>query len=135
MAKKKRKNYRQIIQGYANRLNTKLPKSEEWFWREWNGLGMKNGDEIRNVPFAGLIPDVRCKPFRYIIEVDGSIHDRAEVKLNDLKKTKKLESLGYRVFRLPAYDYRALLEVYKTVKRIRESDALITEPMRRVYGI
>lgn len=86
---------------YAQNLRDNLPHSEKWFFSlykryEWPG-------DTSNGCFAGRIPDIINKKFKYIIEIDGSIHDRKDIQELDKIKTKKFESLGYIVIRVKSY--------------------------------
>lgn len=102
--KGKRKKLKTTAQ-YAADLRNNLPESEKWFWREWEAAGMKDPDDKCNEVFARFIPDVVNEKFKYVIEVDGSIHQKKEVKKRDEKKDKAFSSRGFEVFRVEAYDY------------------------------
>lgn len=120
---------------YASRMNRKPPQSEVWFWKEWKAIGMNFRDEIRNAVFAGTIPDVRSKRFRYIIEIDGSVHAKPEVMENDARKSAKWRKLGYQVFRIMAGDREKLKEVAHKVRKIREECPPLSDALMRIYDL
>jgi very-short-patch-repair endonuclease len=122
------------IQKFANNLNKRLPASEKWFWSEWNKLGMKFGDEVRNAPFMGTIPDVRSKKFKYIIEVDGDSHNDPDVRLKDVRKSNMWHRAGYKVFRIKAYKIDELRSVAGKVQVIRSKEPL-SDVLRRIYEL
>ncbi len=51
----------------------------------------------RQHPVSIYIADLYCHSQKLIIEIDGSIHNLEEVKLNDEQRQKDLENLGVRV--------------------------------------
>ena len=76
---------------------TKL-RSQQTFAEEllWNYLRTKPcGFKFRRQhPFSNYILDFYCHALRLVIEVDGSIHMREEVKNNDEQRQKQLEEQG-----------------------------------------
>lgn len=64
-----------------------------------------------NAPLRGYLPDIRNKLLKYVIEVDGSIHNLPEIQAKDKAKDTQFNALGYTVFRIKAYDLNRLNEV------------------------
>lgn len=81
---------------------------------------MRYEDEMRNVPFKYRIPDVRSKKFKYIIEIDGSFHEKEGIKEKDDKRDVFFRNKGYTVFRIKHNDLNGLIEVRRRVLRIRK---------------
>lgn len=86
------------IKEFANTLE--LANSEKWFTAnykrdEWDKL---------NSPFGRYIPDILNPKYKYIIEIDGSIHNLEGVKAKDKLKNSYYENEGYRYIRVKAYD-------------------------------
>ena len=101
--KKQRKNERKRkLKLYSAQLNSNLPKSEIWFHELFKQYQIFT--DKRNQAFAGYIPDIINKEFKYIIEIDGSIHLEPQIIKKDKMKTKKYQSLGYEVIRIQAHD-------------------------------
>jgi len=114
--KKKKRNRatkRSQLKNFAKELNNNLPKSEVWFQTIYKHF--KHVHDQFNVPMCGYIPDVINKQYKYIIEIDGSIHDLPEVQEKDRKKEKLYQRLGYTVFRVKAYDNASLKECLDSV--------------------
>ena len=53
-----------------------------------------------------------------VIEIDGSIHNKSDVKINDVIRQKDIESFGIKVIRFT--NREVMLEPEKVVKIIRE---------------
>ena len=116
--KKKKKAFKKKLSMYARQLNKNLPKSEVWFHNIWQEFRDQN-DEY-NSPFHFYIPDVINRTFRYVIEIDGSIHDLPEQIEKDKKKDKYYESMSYIVFRIDAYDEDSIESLMAEVSKIRD---------------
>lgn len=111
--KAKLHNYR--LSEFANNLNDKLPRSEVWFMNLYKDHFICRGD-LFNSPFQSrYIPDILNKEFKYVIEVDGSIHDTEYQKQKDLKKDKFYLNHGYLVIRVKAYCIHSYIECIKTL--------------------
>jgi very-short-patch-repair endonuclease len=86
---------------FALTLNENLPKSEQWFQEKYRDH--KHYNDLFNIPIGYYIPDVSNNLYKYILEIDGSIHDLEEIKVKDLKKEQYYNQNGYRVIRVKAY--------------------------------
>lgn len=64
----------------------------------------------------GFIPDITSRLGKYIIEIDGAIHNTEEVKSKDAIKDAAFERNGYKVYRIPAYNLDELNVVRKLVE-------------------
>jgi len=53
----------------------------------------------RQHPLGIYIADFYCHKIRLVIEVDGSIHQKDDVKLYDIKRETELKNEGYTVVR------------------------------------
>ena len=64
---------------------------------------MKSGVEglkfRRQHPLRLYIVDFYCHSIRLIVELDGNIHDRVDVKERDEQREAELRSWGYRILR------------------------------------
>ena len=102
------------IERYAEALNRDLARSERWFQSLWD---KHTFNDYYNHPMGKYIPDVINFQYRYIIEVDGSVHETPEQKVKDLKKDAYYKSKGYQVFRITysVTDNESNILQYKTV--------------------
>lgn len=121
-----------LLEKYAKELETYLPKSEIWFRDKYRNeniarthKGKRFKDEYNKPYSATYIPDIINEGYKYIIEIDGSVHDRPDIQLNDLKKDHFFIKRGFLVIRIKAYDE----ESYKTgMDKLREYIAKFDAP-------
>lgn len=102
----------------AEKLNTNLPKSEQWFHELYKDF--KDEHDLFNFPFHGKIPDIVNKKYKYIIEIDGSFHDSLEQRFKDKLKNKLFIRKNYCVFRVKAYCQPSFDKIIKRIVSIRE---------------
>lgn len=82
----------------AKALRNRVTESESLLW---NYLSKKQlGVKFRRQhPISLYIADFYCHEAKLIIELDGSIHNEAEIIKNDIERQKNLEALGLKVIR------------------------------------
>lgn len=105
------------LQDIADALNASLPKSERWFHKIYHSYGCDS--DVNNEPQSGYIVDILNKQYKYAIEVDGSIHERADVRSRDAFKQRVLEKAGFEVLRVKAYDIDSAMRAIRRVLDIR----------------
>lgn len=109
---------------FAKKLESKLPRSEKWFrdlWKPFQTIHkLEYYSDRYNQPEGPYIPDVINQAYKYVIEIDGSIHDFTSVKLKDAKKEWYFLNRGYKVFRIKAYDLKQFEVVRDTILKLRE---------------
>ncbi len=111
--KKQRVVKREQFREFAEKLNNELPKSEAWFQSLYKSHFSLKSDQY-NAPFHyKYIPDVLNLEFKYVIEVDGSIHNRPDVIKKDIIKDRYLLNKGFKVFRVQAYDNDSYIQLIK----------------------
>lgn len=108
-------------------LQQEPPKSEQWFHGLWEYYGMKHPDDQYNAIKFGFIPDVLNEHYQYIIEVDGSIHERPDIIKRDKFKENIFNTNGYKVFRVMAYNHADFMDLLKQVKSYREDMDVLDE--------
>jgi len=67
--------------------------------RLWKALRTIDLHFRRQAPFGPYIVDFVCHQHRLIVELDGGIHDLAEVAARDVERDLWLTGRGYRVMR------------------------------------
>ena len=82
----------------ARKLRNKLTPAEQTFWLRLKGQ-FPNYKFRRQPPISIYIADFYSHKLRLVIEIDGSIHDSTEAKLDDEKRQKDLEKLNLTVIR------------------------------------
>ncbi len=95
----------------AKQLRNNMTGTEEILWMHLrNGI---NGFKFRRQhPIGNYIVDLFCFKAKLVIEIDGSVHNKDEIKENDINRQKELESLGYTVIRF------ANIEIHKEVETV-----------------
>jgi cyclase len=106
-----------IIFENAKNLRKNMTDAEKVLWAYLktgiNGLKFR-----RQHPIGFYIADFYCHKAKLIIEIDGSIHIKKEVKENDEKRQKELESWGY--FTVRFTNQQVLKEIENVIKTITE---------------
>ena len=77
----------------------KFPTWEEdmmWMYLSGNKLGVKFR---RQHPISFYIADFYCHELKLVIEIDGNIHNKEDVKINDELRQIEIEKLGIAVIR------------------------------------
>lgn len=84
-------------QRYARHLRKHLTNAEQHLWRFLRRRQLFGARFRRQLPIGPYIVDFACMEQRLIIELDGGQHQCTEEY--DRKRTRYLESCGYRVIR------------------------------------
>jgi very-short-patch-repair endonuclease/GTP:adenosylcobinamide-phosphate guanylyltransferase len=82
----------------AEELRRFLTQEEEivWSYLNKNQLGVKFR---RQHPLLFYVADFYCHQLKLVVEIDGSIHNKEDVKINDARRQKEIEELGIVVIR------------------------------------
>jgi len=92
--------YNPRLKHLARKLRKRSTKAEIYIWsfllRSKNYRGYKFN---RQRPVLNYIADFMCKQLLLIIEIDGSIHERWDVKKKDRIRQQRLEAAGFTVLR------------------------------------
>ena len=127
-----KKTWRKKLKAFASNLNINLPRSEQWFQALYKGYQCST--DLFNVQFhQKYIPDVQNRQFKYIIEIDGSVHNREDIKRKDITKDNWFRSKGYKVFRIEAYNVESFQEVINNIVALREEKGYL-KPRRITYN-
>lgn len=87
-----------ILFDYAKQLRKTMTAAEMLLWGHLK-KGIEGYKFRRQHPLASYIADLYCHKLRLIIEVDGNIHDKLEVREYDLLREQELKQLGYSIIR------------------------------------
>ena len=83
----------------ARKLRKNSTIQERILWKILRNRQFKNLKFRRQFPIGEYIVDFVCEEKRIIIELDGGQHNEFENIIKDNKRTKFLESEGYKVIR------------------------------------
>lgn len=105
-------------------LNKNCAKSELWFKLLYQKHFESQLDRY-NKPFLNkYIPDVINTNYKYVIEIDGTLHDDSIQKEKDTKKDIFYSQNGYEVIRIKAYDDLSYIEAIKLIFKLRNKKVL-----------
>jgi cyclase len=82
----------------ARELRRKLTPAEQTFWLRLKEQFAEYKFR-RQHPISVYIADFYCHKLKFVIEIDGPIHDSEEAKSNDAKRQETLEGFGLTVIR------------------------------------
>jgi len=84
---------------YAQNLRKSTTEAERILWNELKGRKLKGLKFRRQHPIHFYIADFYCHEKRLVIEIDGGIHEKSNIKEHDENRTAELERLGITVIR------------------------------------
>lgn len=97
-------------------LRNKSTPSENLFWNELRNskLGVKFK---RQHSIGGYILDFYCAEKKLIVELDGEIHNKREVKEYDQVRDKFFKELGYKIIRFLNVEIESNIQL--TLKKLQ----------------
>lgn len=102
----------------AKQLRKNMTAAETVLWMHLK-IGIQGCKFRRQHPIGIYIADFYCHKTRLIIEVDGSIHDKEDVKQLDEIRQRNLEAWGYSVIRFS--NNEILKEIEKVIAIITKT--------------
>jgi cyclase len=106
-----------IVFENAKHLRKNMTDAEKILWTYLN-KGINGLKFRRQHPIGFYIADFYCHKAKLIIEIDGSIHSKKDVKEKDGIRQKELESWGYSTVRFT--NKQVLKEIENVIKTITE---------------
>lgn len=73
--------------------------AETRVWARLRGGAVDGWKVRRQYPVGRFVVDFACLPLRLVIEIDGGVHGRDDVMLNDHLRQQEIEALGWTVVR------------------------------------
>lgn len=100
----------------ANQLRKNMTETEKMLWSHLkkgvNGLKFR-----RQHPIGVYVADFYCHKMKLVIELDGSVHDNAEVAARDKQREDDLRAWGYEIIRFTNEQiHTAIQSVIRTVE-------------------
>ena len=87
------------LQHIRKHLRENLTPAEAFLWKHLKARKFEGKRFTKQHSIENYIVDFYCASEKLIIELDGEVHNNVVSELYDLKRTKKLEKLGYKVIR------------------------------------
>lgn len=124
-------------QKLAIKLRNDMPWSERWFWLQWRRADMCHTGDKSNEVFRGFIPDVINHKFKYIIEIDGSIHNTQQQQEIDQLKNHVFRKAGYKVFRLKPFNNPLFWNLVRKIEELKNQQdfkphRMIKKPYKKI---
>jgi very-short-patch-repair endonuclease len=88
------------MQMRARQLRQEQTLTEAKLWQVLRSRQLKSYKFRRQHPIGRFIVDFCCPELRFIVEVDGAVHQQQDQICRDEERTAMLQSMGYRVYRL-----------------------------------
>jgi very-short-patch-repair endonuclease len=126
----KRKRTRRDLDNMVEHLKKNVPKSEQWFRPLFEAHIKIRTDKYDEI-FGYYLPDVVNRRYKYIIEVDGSIHNTNDVQLKDARKNLTWVQQGYKVFRVKAFDNVSYIRLVQDLIKYRRH---LSKPTEEFYS-
>lgn len=98
-------------------LRNNPTKAEQFLWNFLKGKQLKNTKFRRQHSIGNFIIDFYCAEMKLAIEIDGDIHEKAEIKQNDKEKTETLNFYHIRILRFTNKEiFDNVNQVLKTIE-------------------
>lgn len=118
----KAKDKRLRLEKFQKEVINEIPESEQWF-RPLFEAHFKLPTDKYNQKFKGkFLPDVLNTKFKYVIEIDGSMHNLVEIIQKDKTKNAFYKRHGYRVFRIKPYAIDQYIQLVRNVCFYRKNN-------------
>jgi len=123
---KKHVHTRKELKGYRKSLRDNMTPAEAFLWNFLKAKKLEGKRFTRQHSVGSYIVDFYCASEKLIIELDGEVHLNSTTELKDLKRTKYLESLGFRILRFEnkmVFDFlpSVLKEITDNLKKLEDS--------------
>jgi very-short-patch-repair endonuclease len=103
----------------AEEFRKTMTYAEHLLWEELKNNKFYGIKFRRQHPISRFIVDFYCHKYKLVIELDGEIHDKSEVKINDNNRETELKDFGLHILR---FKNKEILENKScTLDRIRKS--------------
>ena len=116
----------------ATQLRKNMTAAEMSLWLHLR-KGLNGYKFRRQHPIGVYIADFYCHKAKLIIELDGSIHNQENVKINDAIRQADLEKWGYKVIRFTNHEVFEQLEL--VVKKISDKILFINNNKTPKSGV
>ena len=98
-----------ILFEYAAQLRKHMTAEEKILWEELRHSKI-SAKFRRQHPISRFIVDYYCHQHKLVIEVDGKIHLKPEIKANDVEREGELKELGLTIIRFTNEEVNYQLE-------------------------
>ena len=111
-----------IVFGYAKQLRKNMTGAEMVLWG-YLKKGINGYKFRRQHPIGSFVADLYCHKLKLVIEVDGNIHEKEEIKNYDLERELDLKEFGCSIIRFTNDSVLNNVEsVLETIQSLIEAD-------------
>ncbi len=101
----------------AKALRKNITEAEKVLWGYLKG-GLNGLKFRRQHPIGFYIADFYCHAVKLVIELDGKIHDKPEVKILDEQRESELKKWGYEIIRFTNEElFQNIEKILQTIKQ------------------
>ena len=108
--------YNNVLKAISRELRSNQTDAEQLLWQAIRKKQLFGAQFYRQKPIAGYIADFYCHKLKLVIEADGGIHNKPDVKEYDAIREQNLTEWGYVVVRFT--NEQILKEEEKVIRRI-----------------
>lgn len=90
---------RKYLETYRKSLRNHATPAERFLWKHLKNKQLDGKRFLRQHSILNYIVDFYCPSEKLIIELDGEVHFNEEAEEYDAKRTRELETLGFKVIR------------------------------------
>lgn len=124
--KKQRNSKKKILKQFSKQLNNDLSHSEKWFQNLYKSHKLDLNTDLYNKPFrVKYIPDVLNRSFRYVLEIDGSIHNTEKQKEIDKQKDIFYFKAGMLCIRIIAFNKDSYISGIEKLLAYRKTEETV----------
>jgi len=105
----------------ASFLRKNMTLAELILWKKLKEKGLINTKFRRQHAISNYIVDFYCHEHKFVIEVDGEIHDNIENQEYDLSRTSEIKEFGIKIIRFT--NDEVIFHLDEVIKKIREQIA------------
>lgn len=81
------------------RLRRKSTPAEKILWNALRNRKLDGQKFTRQHGIGAYVADFHCSKYRLVIELDGGIHQRKDIKMNDLVRSEYIEAWEIKIIR------------------------------------
>jgi very-short-patch-repair endonuclease len=100
-------------------LRNNTTTAEQVLWEHLRRKQIEGARFRRQYSIGAFVVDFYCPQLRLVIEVDGSIHEREDVRKKDQKRQKRIEDLKLRVIRFT--NKEVMTDIQSVIHTIRDT--------------
>jgi len=111
----KRKRDKQTLIDLANKLNSNLPRSEQWFWNLYRKSGFDLKSDKQNAVIGPWIFDVANHELKYVIEIQDPTHLKKHRRVKDKAKRAWAIKHGFFYIQIKAWSIESFTQKMRTL--------------------